>query len=479
MRLDRRSLLKLGGLLAVPRIGWGTEPPIRRKADLTLHIGTGLVELSPDHIVSTTLYNGQFPGPLVRLTEGQPVVVDIHNDTDTPELVHWHGQWLPSDVDGASEEGTPFVPPHDMRQIAFVPRPAGFRFYHSHVVAGGDLNRGTYTGQAGPLYIEPKANPGAYDREVFLVMKEFAPSLSRGGDMAMDMLAGIPSTALKQMGRSADAEAKTAVKGFEVDYELFSINGQMLGHGEPIRVKQAERVLFHVLNASATEIRSLALPGHTFRVVALDGNPVPTPSDVPVLWLGTAERVSAVVEMKHPGVWVMGDLADDDRRRGMGIVLAYEGRTGKPQWAKPKPSRWDYTQFGTARPTAAPDETIEMTIVKRKAASHGFNLWTINGQAFSMQAMTPTFTLRHGRRYRLHVRNASDDVHPVHLHRHSFELTRIGGRPTAGVFKDVVMLGGFQELDVDFIANNPGPTLFHCHQQLHMDFGFMALFSYS
>jgi FtsP/CotA-like multicopper oxidase with cupredoxin domain len=120
-----------------------------------------------------------------------------------------------------------------------------------------------------------------------------------------------------------------------------------------------------------------------------------------------------------------------------------------------------------------------MTIVKRKAASHGFNLWTINGQAFSMQAMTPTFTLRHGRRYRLHVRNASDDVHPVHLHRHSFELTRIGGRPTAGVFKDVVMLGGFQELDVDFIANNPGPTLFHCHQQLHMDFGFMALFNYA
>jgi FtsP/CotA-like multicopper oxidase with cupredoxin domain len=60
--------------------------------------------------------------------------------------------------------------------------------------------------------------------------------------------------------------------------------------------------LFHVLNGSATEIRSLALPGHTFKVVALDGNAVPTPSEVPVLWLGTAERISAIVEMKHPGV---------------------------------------------------------------------------------------------------------------------------------------------------------------------------------
>ncbi len=61
----------------------------------------------------------------------------------------------------------------------------------------------------------------------------------------------------------------------------------MLGHGEPIRVKQGERVLFHVLNGSATEIRSLALPGHAFRVVALDGNAVPTAAEVPVLWLGT------------------------------------------------------------------------------------------------------------------------------------------------------------------------------------------------
>ena len=112
-------------------------------------------------------------------------------------------------------------------------------------------------------------------------MKEFEPAFSRGGDMAMDMLAGAPLKELKQTGAQADEEAQEKTKGFEVGYELFSINGRMLGHGEPIRVKQGERVLFHVLNASATEIRSLALPGHVFSVVALDGNPVPTPAEVP------------------------------------------------------------------------------------------------------------------------------------------------------------------------------------------------------
>jgi FtsP/CotA-like multicopper oxidase with cupredoxin domain len=201
---------------------------------------------------------------------------------------------------------------------------------------------------------------------------------------------------------------------------------------------------------------------------------------VPVLWLGTAERVSAIVEMKHPGVWIMGDLSDGDRAHGMGIVVEYAGRSGKPQWVKPQPLRWDYTRFGKADATpAAPDEAIEMTFVKHNAAANGFNVWTINGEAFSMKTMTPIYTLRQGRCYRLRFRNASDDVHPLHLHRHSFELTRIGGRPTAGVIKDVVMLGGFQEAEVDFVADNAGLTLFHCHQALHMDFGFMALFRYA
>jgi len=89
-----------------------------------------------------------------------------------------------------------------------------------------------------------------------------------------------------------------------------------------------------------------------------------------------------------------------------------------------------------------------------------------------------SFHLKQGKRYRLRMRNASDDIHPLHLHRHSFELTNLAETKTAGVMKDVVMLGGYQQCEIDFVADNPGPTFFHCHQQLHMDFGFMALFDY-
>jgi FtsP/CotA-like multicopper oxidase with cupredoxin domain len=498
--ITRRRFIKLasaatGGMLLVSRTALSQSPMTmpqdpgsaatanglalpEERADHTLRIGTGLVEVGPQRILSTVTYNGQFPGPLLRLKEGRRVVVNIHNDTDTPEQLHWHGQFLPVDVDGVAEEGTPFIPAHGLRRIAFTPGPAGLRFYHTHLRAGADLSAGQYSGLVGPVYIEPKHEPGAHDREVFLTLKEFEPFFMRGGDMTMDFLSPAATVpALKDLAKKAERETSGAPAGYEVGYRIFTINGRMLGHGEPIRVKRGQRVLFHILNGSATEIRSLALPGHTFKVVALDGNPVPTPVSVPVLWLGPAERVSAIVEMNHPGVWVLGDMADDDRKRGMGMVVEYADRKGKPQWVKPAHSRWDYTLFGRAGKTVpTPDEIIEMTFEKQQAAAQGFNRWTINGVPFDMEKMNAMFHLRRGRRYRLRLRNASDDIHPLHLHRHSFELTKVAGKSTSGVIKDVVMLGGYQELEVDFTADQPGLTLFHCHMQIHMDYGFMALF---
>jgi FtsP/CotA-like multicopper oxidase with cupredoxin domain len=494
MGVSRRKFLKTGGALAA---GIATQnafgQPVfslarafqlgEKQPDYTIRIAATPIEIAKGQFISMVCYNGQFPGPLLRFKEGQQVTVDIHNDTGVPEQLHWHGQMVGVDVDGAAEEGTPFVPANGTRRISFVPRPSGYRFFHTHNRAGADLSAGQYSGQVGHVYIEPKREPGNYDREVFLVLKEFEPTFSQGGDMAMDFLAGQEVKPLKDRGGTAmkASLAKGMKKGFEVGYGSFTINGRKLFHGEPVRVKQGERVLFHVLNGSATEIRSLALPGHAFKVVAMDGNPVPNPATVPVLWIGTAERMSAIVEMNHPGVWVLGDTADDDRHHGMGIVVEYAGYKTKPQWIAPPKSKWDYTRFAKAGAMApAPDETFEMTFAKNNAAMQGFNEWTINGVAYPMtsQPEPAKFHLHEGKRYRVHMRNESDDIHPIHLHRHSFELTSVGGKSTAGIMKDVVMLGGYQEVSFDFVANNPGLTLFHCHQQLHMDFGFMTLLDY-
>jgi FtsP/CotA-like multicopper oxidase with cupredoxin domain len=144
-------------------------------------------------------------------------------------------------------------------------------------------------------------------------------------------------------------------------------------------------------------------------------------------------------------------------------------------------AKWNYAHFGNATAsTAQPDEVFDMVFEKQNAAMVGFNQWTINGVSYPMDQMAakPMFHLREEKRYRIRMKNASDDIHPVHLHRHSFEVTWFAGQPMSGLMKDVVMVNGYQETEIDFVANNPGLTLFHCHQQLHMDFGFMCLFDY-
>src|SRR5882724_2557769 len=288
-------------------------------AHLSLRIAPIKLELSPRQTIQTIGYNGSAPGPLLRVTEGQQVTVTVRNDSDVPELVHWHGLYVPSEVDGAMEEGTPMVPAGSSRQYSFTAQPSGTRWYHSHAFAGKDLRRSLYSGQFGFFYIEPKNNPGNYDHEVFLAAHQWNPEFVSMQDI--------------RKGPPPD-------NGMEVMYRAASFNDKALGHGEPIRVKTGERVLFHVLNASATDDIRLALPGHDFNVIALDGNPVPSPRTVAVLVLAPAERIDAIVEMKQPGVWVFGATDDSMREMGMGVVVEYAGQSGAPQWSKPPSSNW-------------------------------------------------------------------------------------------------------------------------------------------
>jgi FtsP/CotA-like multicopper oxidase with cupredoxin domain len=110
--------------------------------DYTLHIKNAPIEIARKRILSAITYNGQFPGPLLRFKEGRQVTVEIYNDTDTPEQLHWHGQKVSVDIDEAAEEGTPFILAHSKRRVSFTPSPAGFRFYHTHNRAGADLAAG-------------------------------------------------------------------------------------------------------------------------------------------------------------------------------------------------------------------------------------------------------------------------------------------------------------------------------------------------
>lgn len=173
----------------------------------------------------------------------------------------------------------------------------------------------------------------------------------------------------------------------------------------------------------------------------------------------------------------------------MAVAVEYENKTGEARWEQPADLVWNYEQFAAAQSANSPSaQTILVPLVfESKFRGHGaMEAWTINGESYPNAKVAP---LIQGRRYRLQFINESMDDHPLHLHRHSFELRSLGAplstprapapRELRGIVKDVVLVDARTRAEVEFTADNPGATLFHCHQQNHMDLGFMMLLDYA
>jgi len=307
-------------------------------------------------------------------------------------------------------------------------------------MAGRNLKKGPYTGQFGMFIVDAAGDPGAYDAEVPILLHEWDPRFTTTGPL-------------------------------DVEFRAFSVNGRMLGSGDPIRVRPSERVLFRIVNASATLPHRLALTGHVFRIVALDGNAVPTPATVRTIDIAPGERVDAIVDMNNPGVWILGETDDNRRAGGMGIVVEYANQQGAARWSPPGPFVWNYAAFGGRDRPRDPDSRRTLIF---KANDDGHH-WTINGKAYPH---TDRIVVREGERSRWLLDNQSANDHPVHLHRHTFEVVRVGDIDLAGIMKDVVVVPAWRQVEIDVTAGNPGLSLFHCHQQFHMDMGFMAMVGY-
>ena len=234
------------GASARPAVAPGQEAA---KADITLRIAPVTVELAPDRVISTIGYNGTSPGPVLRMREGVPVTVDVVNDTDVPEQVHWHGLLIPPEVDGAEEEGTPPVPPHGRRRYQFTPRPAGTRWYHTHTMAMTDLHRGSYTGQFGFLMVESgkrsgplrsgslsgAARLGAVLHQQLVGHRRAEPEVAAAG------AAGRARHASQRPGSGRGASTRSTTRRLAPASRFACAPGQ--------------RVLMHLLNASAIENR--------------------------------------------------------------------------------------------------------------------------------------------------------------------------------------------------------------------------------
>jgi FtsP/CotA-like multicopper oxidase with cupredoxin domain len=112
-RLSRRRLLRASAAGLAPiagRFGYA-QTPSSPPADHTIRIDSVSLEIAPGKVITTTGCNGTVPGPALRVQEGRPVAINVINDSGYPDLIHWHGLFIPSVQDRATEEGSPIIPP--------------------------------------------------------------------------------------------------------------------------------------------------------------------------------------------------------------------------------------------------------------------------------------------------------------------------------------------------------------------------------
>jgi FtsP/CotA-like multicopper oxidase with cupredoxin domain len=204
-----------------------------------------LWNILPNVQVVAWTYNGMVPGPLIRVTQGDRVRINLRNELPEPTTLHLHGIWLEWNMDGMPHVSQPPIEPGQSFTYEFeVDQPAGTYWYHSHYHEDFQIGLGLH----GALIIDPatpEENPP--DVDVTLMINEVR---TFGGLTFASMPMG----------------------GMEPNY--FTLNGKSYPNVPPIVVEQGQRIRIRFI-AAGQFLHPMHLHGHAFEVVGVDGMPVP------------------------------------------------------------------------------------------------------------------------------------------------------------------------------------------------------------
>ena len=313
MKITGIALLAAATLLA----GAATHAETPAAKEFTLTAKEVPWTLAPGKVVKGWAYNGQIPGPEIRVKEGDRVRVTFKNELPVPSSIHWHGVHVPWMMDGPPGINQKPVKPGETFVYEFVARPAGTRFYHTHGSGQHDEALQMDMGLYGAFVIEARDEP-RYDREYTIVLSERLstlmpweekPAAPHGGHGA----APTPSAPAPAAGHGAGAS------------DSFFMNGKSWPEAEPLRVNQGERVRIRLINAGSMSTHPMHLHGHSFRVVAIDGNRLETPIVRDVVPVSPGERYDIEFVADNPGVWLFHCHELHHMDAGMAVLVQYEG----------------------------------------------------------------------------------------------------------------------------------------------------------
>ena len=467
--LTRRGFLRGCGVIAASAV----FPPLAlgaKGAPITVLAATpGEAAIAGGRYGKTKVwgYNGQIPGPALRCRQGEPLKFVLENALDEATTVHCHGLRLPNTMDGVPFLTQKAVEPGGSFVYEFTPLDAGTFWYHPHVNTMEQVGRGL----AGPLIVDEVA-PYPVDRDETWMIDDWR------FDEDAQLVGGFGQ--LHEMAHAGRIGNVPTVNGrYRASFE----------------VRAGERLRLRLINAANARIFGLVFEGHEPWLVALDGHPVvPRPLSGEPMVVAPGMRADLVIDMTgKPGTkFEVRDVYYEQYAYPLAEMVY---RDEKPLKNKYSPT-----------PPALPDNPVS-ALDLTSAEAHGFvfsggamgglrgaemdgkyqsmrdlvdagMVWAVNGKVLKAEADgfgEPLLTLKKGRSYRFTLRNDTAWPHPIHLHGHVFKvISRNRKELRFQDYQDTVLVNPREEVDVAFVADNPGDWAFHCHILEHAASGMMG-----
>ena len=474
MTISRRDFLKTAagaGMAAClgPLVSAGiSEANKRGVREFRFKATESQINLGGNSNFKALTYNGQTPGPEIRVKEGETIRVILENDLSEATTIHWHGIPLQNQMDGVPGLTQKPVKPGQNFTYEFEASPAGSFLYHSH--AKYQLDQGLY----GPLIIEEERPDVAYDREYTLTLEDW---VTRDGGGTARTLRRPPMAHMHGRMQQRPSYGPSEGPLWEPLYDEYAVNGLVAEALKPLVVSKGDRIRLRLINASSATIYYLRLAGHSLSITHTDGNAI-KPVETDVLRIGMGERYDVMFVADNPGHWLMAayDTGLDEGK--LKIPIQYRGSRQK----KPQPPTFErglrmaeYSDFesreATGFKTRRPDRFYDQVLGGGMRESY----WSINGQIWPL---TDDLIVLEKERVRLRYGNHSMMPHPMHLHGHFFRVVNPNLPAERWVAKDTIILDHMQRIDVDFDADNPGRWLHHCHNLYHMEAGMANVLAY-
>ena len=263
-------------------------------------------EIMPGTTIRAWAYNGQMPGPEIRIREGDLVRITLRNELPVGTTIHWHGVNLPPEMDGPVGLNQAAVEPGQEFVYEFVATPAGTRWYHSHADPTAQIALGLY----GSFIVEPREPRQTYDRDYTYILNEWDLELT-------------PDVA---MGTEPWGPGDQMLRGGELGTDLFLMNGHAHESIPQMRLAEGERVLIRLINAGNLP-HAIHTHGHSFKIVATDGNDVPEGMALvkDTVLIGPGERYDLELDGNNPGVWMFHCHMENHAANGMMSLIQYDG----------------------------------------------------------------------------------------------------------------------------------------------------------